>query len=43
MKSERQFFPTVLKALKNFFTKNIPVKLIALSFAVLLWAYVIAN
>jgi YbbR domain-containing protein len=33
----------VLAGLKNFFTKNIALKIIALVFALLLWGYVLTD
>ena len=43
MTKRQKFFSAVGKFLKNVFTKNIPLKIIALVFALLLWGYVLSE
>ncbi|MDO4565288.1 MAG: CdaR family protein [Clostridia bacterium] len=43
MSKGSQFFRSVLKALKNFATRNIGIKIVALLFAALLWGYIMAD
>ncbi len=43
MTKRQKFFSAVGQFLKNVFTKNIPLKIIALVFALLLWGYVLSE
>ena len=43
MTKRQKFFSAVGQFLKNLFTKNIPLKIIALVFALLLWGYVLSE
>ena len=43
MTKRQKFFSAVGQFLKNVFTKNVPLKIIALVFALLLWGYVLSE
>lgn len=43
MSRSRRFFRSLLQGLKNFATKNVGIKIVALVFAIVLWGYVMSS
>ena len=43
MERKNKVFAIILRGVKNFFTKNIMIKVVSLIFAMILWGYVLTN
>lgn len=41
MERKNKVFAIILRGVKNFFTKNIMIKVVSLIFAMILWGYVL--